>query len=169
MTEGAAVGDAKRVVRSRMREVRASIAADPADRARRSASICDRLIALDGPATAGRPSSFAYWSSSRSRANRTSRRSAHGAPPTGWRRTDRSSTATPCSSNPADVDPAVLDVVVVPGLAFTRRGDRLGQGGGHFDRFLTRLRGDCLRIGVAFHEQLVAALPIADTTSPSMS
>ena len=60
---------------------------------------------------------------------------------------------------PGDVDPVVLDVVVVPGLAFTARGDRLGQGGGHFDRFLPRLRGDCLRIGVAFHEQLVDELP----------
>ena len=37
---------------------------------------------------------------------------------------------------PGDVDPATLDVVVVPGLAFTADGRRLGQGGGHFDRFL---------------------------------
>jgi 5-formyltetrahydrofolate cyclo-ligase len=60
---------------------------------------------------------------------------------------------------PGDVDPALLDIVVVPGLAFTRDGERLGQGGGHFDRFLTRVRGDCLRIGVAFQEQLVDRLP----------
>ena len=60
---------------------------------------------------------------------------------------------------PGDVDPELLDVVVLPGLAFTREGERLGQGGGHFDRFLTRVRGDCLRIGVAFHEQLVEELP----------
>ncbi len=63
---------------------------------------------------------------------------------------------------PGNVDPAVLDVVVVPGLAFTPDGRRLGQGGGHFDRFLPLLRGDCLRIGVAFEEQLVDDLP----TSP---
>ena len=50
----------------------------------------------------------------------------------------------------------------MPGLAFTYGGDRLGQGGGHFDRFPTRSAGDCLRIGVAFHEQLVAELPTAD-------
>ena len=50
----------------------------------------------------------------------------------------------------------------MPGLAFTADGRRLGQGGGHFDRFLPRLRPDCLRIGVAFREQLVDDLP----TSP---
>ena len=49
MTEGAAGADAKRVVRARMREVRAAVAADPVDRARRSASICDQLIASIEP------------------------------------------------------------------------------------------------------------------------
>jgi 5-formyltetrahydrofolate cyclo-ligase len=60
---------------------------------------------------------------------------------------------------PGDVGPELLDVVVVPGLAFTPGGERLGQGGGHFDRFLARVPGDCLRIGVAFNEQVVGALP----------
>jgi len=62
---------------------------------------------------------------------------------------------------PGDVDPATLDVVVVPGLAFTADGRRLGQGGGHFDRFLPRLRVDCLTIGVCYAEQLLADLPTA--------
>jgi 5-formyltetrahydrofolate cyclo-ligase len=63
---------------------------------------------------------------------------------------------------PGDLDPTLLDVVVVPGLAFTPAGARLGRGGGHFDRFLTRLGEGCLRIGVAFREQLVTELPTAD-------
>jgi 5-formyltetrahydrofolate cyclo-ligase len=58
------------------------------------------------------------------------------------------------------VDPAVVDVVVVPGLAFTAGGDRLGQGGGWYDRFLPTIRPGTPTIGVAFHEQLVAALPL---------
>jgi 5-formyltetrahydrofolate cyclo-ligase len=60
---------------------------------------------------------------------------------------------------PGDVDPVHLDVVVVPGLAFTADGRRLGQGGGHYDRFLTRVRPDCVTVGAAFAEQLVADLP----------
>jgi len=51
------------------------------------------------------------------------------------------------------------DVVVVPGLAFTAGGQRLGQGGGWYDRYLTGIRHDCLTIGVCFPEQLLADVP----------
>jgi len=63
---------------------------------------------------------------------------------------------------PGDVDPAGMDIVVVPGLAFTVDGRRLGQGGGHYDRFLPRLRADCVTIGACFAEQIVADLPVED-------
>jgi 5-formyltetrahydrofolate cyclo-ligase len=59
---------------------------------------------------------------------------------------------------PADgrvVEPAEIDLVVTPGLAFDRKGRRLGFGGGYFDRFLPRLRSDCLIVGVAFHQQII--------------
>ncbi len=59
----------------------------------------------------------------------------------------------------ADVDPAWPDVVVVPGLAFTAAGDRLGQGGGWYDRFLAQVRVDCITIGVCFAEQILDTLP----------
>jgi 5-formyltetrahydrofolate cyclo-ligase len=52
------------------------------------------------------------------------------------------------------VDPAVLDVVVVPAVAFDKQGYRLGYGGGYYDRFFSRYR-DCTRIGVAYPEQIV--------------
>jgi 5-formyltetrahydrofolate cyclo-ligase len=60
----------------------------------------------------------------------------------------------------AEVDPSWPDVVVVPGLAFTATGDRLGQGGGWYDRFLSQIRADCTTIGVCFAEQVVEALPV---------
>jgi 5-formyltetrahydrofolate cyclo-ligase len=60
----------------------------------------------------------------------------------------------------AGLDPTWPDVVIVPGLAFTAAGDRLGQGGGWYDRFLSEVRADCVSIGVCFAEQLVDALPV---------
>jgi len=60
----------------------------------------------------------------------------------------------------APVDPAEVDVVVTPGLAFDRRGRRLGYGGGHYDRFIDRLRPGALRLGIAFGVQLVDEVPV---------
>jgi 5-formyltetrahydrofolate cyclo-ligase len=57
-------------------------------------------------------------------------------------------------------DPRTIDVVIVPGTAFTSGGDRLGQGGGWYDRFLKTVRGDCVTIGVAFAMQVVDELPV---------
>ena len=57
-------------------------------------------------------------------------------------------------------DPGSIDVVIVPGTAFTAAGDRLGQGGGWYDRFLATVRPDCLKVGVAFAPQLVGSLPV---------
>jgi 5-formyltetrahydrofolate cyclo-ligase len=58
-----------------------------------------------------------------------------------------------------DVEPDWPDVVIVPGLAFTAAGHRLGQGGGWSDRFLADVRPDCLTIGVGFADQLLDAVP----------
>lgn len=56
-------------------------------------------------------------------------------------------------------DPGSIDVVIVPGLAFTAHGHRLGQGGGWYDRFLPRLRADATIVGVGFAPQIVDELP----------
>lgn len=57
-------------------------------------------------------------------------------------------------------DPERVDAVVVPGLAFTVEGHRLGQGGGWYDRFLVRLPQAVLTVGVGFDGQLVGGLPV---------
>ena len=51
-----------------------------------------------------------------------------------------------------------LDLLFVPGLRFGRNGTRLGNGGGHFDRYLVA-HPKPLRIGLAFSEQLVDDVP----------
>jgi 5-formyltetrahydrofolate cyclo-ligase len=57
------------------------------------------------------------------------------------------------------VDPAEVDLVITPGLAFDRRGYRLGHGAAHYDRFLKRLRPAAVRVGIGFAEQLLDELP----------
>lgn len=57
-------------------------------------------------------------------------------------------------------DVAAFDWMLVPGVAFDAAGHRLGRGAGHYDRLLVRARG--LKVGVAFAEQLVAVLPVAE-------
>jgi 5-formyltetrahydrofolate cyclo-ligase len=57
------------------------------------------------------------------------------------------------------------EVLIVPLLAFDRRGYRLGYGGGFYDRTLERLRarGATLALGFAFAAQEVEAVPIEPT------
>lgn len=51
------------------------------------------------------------------------------------------------------------DVLFVPLVGFTENGDRLGQGGGHYDRWLEG-RDDVKAIGLAWDCQLVEQLPV---------
>jgi 5-formyltetrahydrofolate cyclo-ligase len=57
------------------------------------------------------------------------------------------------------IDPAEVDAVIAPGLAFDAEGYRLGYGGGHYDRYLARLRRETCRAGIAFHLQVVPGVP----------
>jgi len=56
------------------------------------------------------------------------------------------------------VAPEELDLVLVPGAAFDRRGHRLGYGAGYYDRFLPRCTR-ALSLGLGFSLQLVERLP----------
>ena len=144
----------KQTLRTVMREVRRAIAADAADRRDRSGRIWDGIVR----AASLRPGRAVMLFESLPTEPDTAAWFA-------WCREHGVAAFAPSVDGPhlrvqpGDVDPGDLDVVVVPGLAFTSDGRRLGQGGGHYDRFLPRLRPDCLTVGAAYAEQLVHDLP----------
>lgn len=53
-----------------------------------------------------------------------------------------------------------IDLAIVPGVAFDRSGQRLGYGGGFYDRFLALEAPQALRVGLGFSVQLVERLPV---------
>jgi 5-formyltetrahydrofolate cyclo-ligase len=55
--------------------------------------------------------------------------------------------------------PNTIDLVIVPGLAFDQRGNRLGRGGGYYDRFIKKLRTSTTTVGLVFDTQIVPAVP----------
>lgn len=57
------------------------------------------------------------------------------------------------------VEPALLEIALVPGVAFDRNGHRLGHGKGYFDRFLSQLSPNCLKVGMGFDFQVILELP----------
>jgi 5-formyltetrahydrofolate cyclo-ligase len=57
------------------------------------------------------------------------------------------------------VDPAELELVVVPGLAFDPRGARLGHGHGFYDRLLRDVRPETFLVAPAFQCQVFDELP----------
>lgn len=64
-----------------------------------------------------------------------------------------------------DAKPVSPDVVVVPLVAFTAQGHRLGQGGGHYDRWLAAHPG-VTAIGLAWDCQLAEELPVEPHDRP---
>jgi len=52
----------------------------------------------------------------------------------------------------AAISPGEIDLVLVPGLCFDRRGHRVGFGKGFYDRFLMTVRGDCQTVGLSQFE-----------------
>ncbi len=57
------------------------------------------------------------------------------------------------------IQPELVDLVIVPGIAFDRSNNRLGRGVGYYDRFLANLSADVPSVGLAFDFQILERLP----------
>ena len=62
-------------------------------------------------------------------------------------------------------DNAAIDLIIVPAVAFSLSGQRLGRGMGFYDRFLPT-HPESKKIGLAYRQQIVDALPVEEHDHP---
>lgn len=56
------------------------------------------------------------------------------------------------------VDCSIIDLIIVPAVAFDKNCNRLGRGKGYYDRLLSK--SDAIKIGVGYDFQIVKTLPV---------
>ena len=139
----------KRALRAEARRVRAAVG----DRARRSAQICAQVQAL--PEFARAHCVFAYAATG-SEADLFP--AIEAALRAGNAREDLAPGAFGILEPRGEVvPPEEIDLVLCPGLAFDRRGGRLGYGGGYYDRYLGKVHAFLL--GICYTDCIVGAVP----------
>jgi len=70
----------------------------------------------------------------------------------------------PLNRTPAELKN--IDLVIVPGLAFDRKNNRIGRGKGYYDNFLRRLPKGKSKIGLGFRFQLLSRVPATKRDIP---
>lgn len=53
-----------------------------------------------------------------------------------------------------------LDLIIVPGLVYSKKGYRIGYGGGYYDKFLSSITGDVKKVGIVYSNLVVDKLPV---------
>ena len=66
----------------------------------------------------------------------------------------------PSSENTSD--PKIFDVVFIPLLAYDKSGERVGYGGGYYDRFLLNTKKNVLKVGLSFFEPVEKILNVEE-------
>lgn len=167
---------AKRALRRQVLAVRDALTVD--DRAERGRTIVERLLAL--PEVVDARTVMAFWSfgSEVDTAPLIARLLADGrtvalprtegpeiVPVTYERGDPVRSTAYGAMEPPfgRGLSADELDLVVVPGVAFDREGNRIGYGRGYYDRLVSRLRPGVPTVAIAFGMQIVDRVPSGGT------
>ncbi len=60
-----------------------------------------------------------------------------------------------------EVEPQELDIIMVPGVGFDKKGGRMGNGQGYYDRLLEKARPDCPLIALCYESQLFDEILVA--------
>jgi 5-formyltetrahydrofolate cyclo-ligase len=68
----------------------------------------------------------------------------------------------PIPSKCKKAEPSKIDLAIVPGVGFDRKHNRLGYGGGFYDRLLTSIPGSVPRIALSFDLQLIDKVPVSE-------
>ena len=173
-----AVTAAKKALRQRVVALRDALSAN--DRARKSAAIAGRLVALPAFAAARTVAAYMSFGTELDTSEFLAVALTEGkrlllpriAPE---RReidfhfvTDLDKSLLPGPWGIREPDPAhcaearadEIDFMLIPGVAFTRRGERLGYGGGFYDVAIGKTRPDAAKVAAAFDLQIVDELPV---------
>lgn len=63
------------------------------------------------------------------------------------------------------INPDEIDFAIIPGVAFDRKGNRLGRGKGYYDRTLPLLR-NAVKVGIAYEFQIIDSVPVSEHDIP---